>query len=415
LEDVFTGDGVGTGTQLDDESIAIYSKLPLCGDESTARRPAAAITVAAEMKASVDDSFSIPAVVRSHDPRVLGLRISHSAESRRSHEILNGPDEMVAILTLINDSYTDESFWDKKKQGGMNNPVVAMIHNTLVRIRRFHRMLEDTQMVEFADAVIEAMLRMYVFCTTVMTRSGRSALYNQAVKHVGEFYCYKFVSPPIMQAANLGKRGGAGTANATLREGIAALFALLIKGELNDASRAALRESLRCVAVSWAPPLLLSEVALDAMTENLKNRDAFAMRTREMGLTIVFMVLSRYTYSAIKKFFDAPDRPTGMPSKLHTLCACMGMARAEASKSPLNKALTIEIASLLKAHVGEVRLRESFEGADMDRGVAAEIFKAPMTNLDVSSLKAPVGSVSGRTPRVPSKSPRRPRANSRTR
>jgi hypothetical protein len=394
LEPVFKPDG-GTGSQIDGPSLLLYSELPPSLDEAgKGSRVELITTPGAPTDTSDDAPLCVPAQLKAKDPKALCLRVSHAPEAKGSHTLaLELPQERTAILALIEGVVNDVHFWEKRRQLGKNNPHVVLAHNVLVRVRRFHRLLEDTKPAELPAETIDAILRMHEFCAIALSESTVPAIYNQAVKHIGEFFCYKYVSPPVLELANVPKRGSAGSANDMLRTGIAALFGLLIKGYVDDPSRGAIRESLRCAAASWAPPLMLCEVALDAMTDNLKYRDVFAVRTREMGLTAIFMVVHRHSFSSVRRYFELQDRATGQPSKMHTLIACLGMAHSEGARSALNRELSNRIAGALRTHIGLDALHDVISALKLERNLATDLLTAAATApaLDPKALRPAAG------------------------
>jgi hypothetical protein len=181
-------------TQIEPEALALLEALPASAEEANARRPAAAVTAAAAEgggRASQADVFVIPSNLRAPAESLeLGLRRHRAAEARGAHEVrARVGDERAALIALIQSVSEEEALWEKKAQGGVNNPVVALLHNCLVRIRRYHRLLEDAcadplaaehGRVDAASAEsVDAAVRMLDFCTVVISESGRSALYNQ--------------------------------------------------------------------------------------------------------------------------------------------------------------------------------------------------------------------------------------------
>ena len=378
----------GKGTQIDAAALELFAAQPPSLDEAGKGGRHRLVTTTAPEAAGADGPLAVPALLRGSDARQLCLRPSFAPEARNSHVLAADlPKERVALLALIDAIVNEPSFWEKRKQTGKGNAYVVLAHNTLVRIRRYHRLLEDTEPAELPAAEVDALLRMHELCALAASESTVSAVYNQAVKAVGEFYCYARSTPPLLEAANVPKRGAAGSADALIRSALAAMFNLLIKGYIDDATRGAIREAVRCVAASLAPPALLCDVALDAMVDNLKYRDVFAVRTRELGLTIAHLVLHRNAFASVRRFFEQQDRATGQPSKMHTLVACVGMAHSEGARSALNRALANGIAGALRTHIGLDSLHEIISTLKLERNLATDLLTAAATAPALDPLK----------------------------
>lgn len=363
------------GSQATPDALGVLASLLPASEELNARRPAAAVTAQAEPSAaSASDSYVIPADLRASSAAALGLRAHRSAEARGSHVLCASLEgERRCIVDLIQAPCEDMGAWRKKALGA---PVLALLHNSLVRIRRYHRLLEDSQPRALDAETIDGLARMLAFCAAVISESGRSALYNQAVKHLGEFFCYRYVSPPVLRCASPERRPSCGGAAPAVRDALLALFTLVTRGaQLNDASRAAVREALRCAACSDAPPLLLLEASVGPLLRASKGRDDFAVRTREMGLTVVHLALRTRSAHSTKPFLDGPCRTTSLRSNLHALVGVLAAARLDSAKSPLNK----QLASLLMARLAELageRLAGIVQLAEIDPGVADELLAA---------------------------------------
>jgi len=377
----------GSGTQVDAASLVIFGSLPPALDERGFE--AHALVTTTELGSPTSDGpLLVPYTLRSSDPCVLGLRTSRDPRAPDSHVLAPTlPEEQAAILRLVDGVAADDEFWYKKRQA-VSSPTA---HNLLVRIRRYHRLLEDTKPATLDAATSSALLRMHGLCAVAISEASVPAVYNQAAKAVGEFYCYKYIAPPVCDAANVPKRGAPGSANALLRTGVYSLFGLLVKGYVDHATRAAIRESIRCAAVSWGPALMLMDVAMESMVDSGKYRDVFALRTREMGLTIVYMMLQRHAFSTFRRFLMLQDRATGQPSKLHTLVACIAMAHAESVRSVLNRELANGIVGALRTHVGLETLHDVIASLQLEGALASELLAAAASAplLDARSLRTP--------------------------
>jgi hypothetical protein len=168
----------GRCTQIGAEAVALLHGLVAASEEASGRRPAASVTTLIDPRApTVADSFLIPADLRDAG---CALRQHKAAEARRSHEKRPGlEDERAALEALVREVVADGTLADKPAQAGANNPVVALLHNCLVRVRRYHRLLEDTEDDDLDDEAVDAAVAMLGFCTAVILECGRSALYNQ--------------------------------------------------------------------------------------------------------------------------------------------------------------------------------------------------------------------------------------------
>jgi hypothetical protein len=209
-----------------------------------------------------------------------------------------------------------------------------------------------------------------------LPRSRARSLAPKAVKHVGEFFAYRYASPPVLELAGVERRQGRATTAAVLRDALLALYALLAKGSaLNDSSRAAVREALRCAACSAAPPQLLLEASVEPMLRLVKQRDDFAVRAREMGLTTVYLVLARAPWPAVRGYLEGADRTLQLKSKLHGLIGVLGAARADAAKSALNKQLAALVMGCLGATPLAERLVDVVKLAELEAAVGAELLR----------------------------------------
>lgn len=397
----------GTGTQVDGFALALFQALQPSMDEAAAVASQSApqpITSAAAEPPGFNGPLSVPAVLRGDDIGALCIRQSAAPDARRSHLLQSDlPKELVALLALVRAVVSDPPFYFSRKRQADKAipPHVILAHNVLVRIRRFHRLLEDTAPKTLTPAAVDGLLQLHTFLTVALSESLVPQVCNQAAKAIGEFYCYAHISPPVLRAADLPTRGPPGSPYAILSSGLSALYGHLTSEHVTDTGRAAVRDALRCAALSLAPPALLCDVALDAMADNLWSREVSATRTRELGLTTIYAALHRHAYAAVSRFFELHDRAAALPSKLHTLVACLGVAHSEGARSPLNLELANAIAGALRWHIGLEQLRTIVSALRMQRPLAAELMAAAAAAaaLDVRKLRPPTAAAQASPPK----------------